>query len=118
MHPTPLALVQTQQRPSRSKNLVRKSQDFRTRLLVAGSRSFGRNLGSSLGDLKVNGVGEDVLIWAIWHDVMVDTPVSQSAIQHNPVPLLIFQSKLQGRQGCTIKDIVVLLTISWSHRPQ
>jgi hypothetical protein len=56
--------------------------------VFAGSRSFGRNLGSLLDDLKVNGVGEDV--WT-WHNVSVDALVSQLAIQRNLVPLPILQ---------------------------
>jgi len=50
---------------------------------------FERKLGSLLDDLKVNGVGEDVLIW---YNVMVDALVNQLAIQLNLVPLLIFQN--------------------------
>ena len=40
-------------------------------------------------DLKVDGVGEDVLIW---HNVMVDALVNQLAIQRNHFPLLIVQN--------------------------
>ena len=52
-------------------------------------RSFGRNVGSLLDDLKVNGVGEDVLIWL---RVMLDALVKQLAIQRNLVPSLVVQN--------------------------
>ena len=61
-----------------------------------GPRGFGRGLGSLLDDLKVNGVGEDVLIW---HNVMVDTPVNQLAIQRNLVPLLIVQNSKDAKDA-------------------
>jgi len=61
-----------------------------------GSRGFGRKLGSLLDDLKVNGVGEDVLIW---HNVMVDALVNQLAIQHNLVPLLIVQNSKDAKDA-------------------
>jgi hypothetical protein len=43
-------------------------------------------LGSLLDDLKVNGMGEDILIH---HNVMVDALVYQLGIQRNHVPLLV-----------------------------
>jgi hypothetical protein len=46
-------------------------------------------LGPLLDDLKVDGVGEEVLTW---HNVMVDTPVNQLAIQRDLIPLLIVQN--------------------------
>jgi hypothetical protein len=58
--------------------------------VFVGSRSFGRNMSSLLDDLKVNRVGEDILI--IWKIVLVDALVNQLTIQRNPVPLLIFQN--------------------------
>jgi hypothetical protein len=53
-------------------------------------------LGSLLDDLKVNGVGEDVLIW---HNVMVDALVNQLSIQRNLVPLLIFQNSYDAEDA-------------------
>jgi hypothetical protein len=55
-------------------------------------------LGSLLDDLKVHGVGEDVLIW---HNVMVDALVNvlASHIQRNLVPLLIDQNFIQDIVG-------------------
>ena len=54
--------------------------------VFAGSSSCGRNLCPLLYNLEVNGVGKDVLIH---HLVVVDSLVTQLAIQGNDVPLLI-----------------------------